>query len=370
MKQLIARDVLAVQNSQNASHSLNGLGSSQDWIVLLREQQIKSEVAQELEKATSILKRGKDIDPMKLRSSIEKLTNNTAAMMRLSDVEDKPMLMIKTGWRSLDAHLGGLPEAGLVTILAPTKMGKTSVLIRIAGSMLKQYPEKDIAIFSIEMTETQFKARWREIWPECKNEDLRRLRIDHLVDSVYDVSAKAASLEVSMIGIDFADLLITGEVDPSKMEEIYRVLSKLATRLSVPIVLLAQTNDAWKGGVPRPSHIRWSRMAEALSFMLLAVYNPAKDYKAEDSKANMGLEHITGKAYVVCWLCRSKTEHDLPGAIQVPWNGQTGWADGSPGKWYELETGATKSKQSRKRVLAIGDDDDRDNNWSDYDDEI
>ena len=150
---------------------------------------------------------------------------------------------------------------------------------------------------------------------------------------------------IGLVGIDFADLLIRGTVDSAQMEEVYRVCQNLAIDMRIPVVLLAQVSRNYTGGLVRPFHARWTAMAEALSWMLLTLYSPARDYfrKTRDTDTG-GLPTEYGQSYMVFWLCRSKTNSELPGAIQLPWVGETGWCAKSRGRWFSLN----KAEQIRK----------------------
>jgi hypothetical protein len=141
-----------------------------------------------------------------------------------------------------------------------------------------------------------------------------------------------------MMVIDFADLIIEGETGVASMSDMYLALMMGAKKLRVPIFLLSQLSGGYKGGIPRPNHLRWTRLAEALAYMVLMVYNPSIDYFAE-SESDM-IPIVQDRAYIVAWKCRGgfrKHMKDNPGAIQIPFRGKHGWDYTHKGSWFRLK---------------------------------
>ena len=327
-----------VRTATDAAASLNGLGDSVDWVDLLHNSFVQYEVGTGLESVAKKLQRGMEIDIPKTVELVSRLTNNHGSFLRMSDVEAGDMRLIRTGVHSVDYHIGGIPEAGLVTIAAPPKTGKTSFMAAMIASYTEKHKNKTAIVFTREMLESQYKKRTMEVYPELSQEAQSRIVLCHDVSSVGEVASKAATVgeDLGIIGVDFADLLIGGMVDPAKMEEVYRVLALLANQLRVPVVLLAQLSGGYRGGIPRPHHLRWTRMAEALSWTLWTLYAPARDYFAEEKEKDKLLPVVPGKSYLAAWFCRSATKIELPGAIQLNWNGATGWSK-NRGRWFSLE---------------------------------
>jgi len=332
-----------IRTATDAVASLNGLGESVDWPEVLHKSFVQYDVGTGLESIAKKLQRGMEIDPARAVEMISRITTNKGSMLRMSDVVAGNMKLIKTGVKSIDHHIGGVPEAGLVTIAAPPKTGKTSYLAEIVASYVELHKKKVAAVFTREMVESQYKQRTLEVHPDLSDDAQSRLILCHDVSSVGEVANRAATIgeDLGIIGVDFADLLIGGIVDPAKMEEVYRVLALLANQLHVPVILLAQLSGGYRGGIPRPYHLRWTRMAEALSWTLWTLYAPARDYFAEEKEPL--LPSVPGKSYIAAWFCRSKTNTELPGAIQLSWSGETGWSK-NRGKWFSLEKNQKASK--------------------------
>jgi len=179
------------------------------------------------------------------------------------------------------------------------------------------------------------------------------LFLAHSVHSAGEAAAKASTIDnLGLVGLDFADLLVSGEVNPARMEEVYRVNQNLAIDLEIPVILLAQLSRNYQGGIPRPIHIRWTAMAEALSWLLMTLYAPSRDYFVGNSDENL-LPTDYGQAYIIPWMCRSRTVRELPGAIQLPWVGETGWCGKARGKWFSLNKAERKRENDDEEDIAF-----------------
>jgi hypothetical protein len=336
-----------------ALKSLNGMGERTDWGSLLRKSYNMHVIGGQLESSGKKLQRGVEIDIPFTLKTIGELTNGKGDLIKASDVTPSDVSLVKTGWKPLDLHIGGLPEVGLTTIAAPAKTGKTSWLCKVVGCFLREHQDKNVVVITKEMINSQFMMRFMEVNPDATQQELRRLYLAHSVHSMAEAAAKASTVDdIGLIGIDFADLLISGEVNPARMEEVYRISQNLAIDVEIPVVLLAQLSRNYQGGIPRPFHIRWTAMAEALSWLLMTLYAPSRDYFAGNTDKDL-LPVDYGQAYVIPWMCRSKTKKELPGAIQLPWVGETGWCGKSRGKWYRLDKANRRKEENDEEDIAF-----------------
>jgi hypothetical protein len=108
--------------------------------------------------------------------------------------------------------------------------------------------------------------------------------------------------------------------------------------LKIPVVLLSQLNRNYTGGLPRPIHLRYTGLAEAVSWGIWMTYNPYTEFHACDDSI---LPPLTDKGYILAWKMRGGMQrHDnKPGAICLGWNGATGWAeDCEQTDWFLLKT--------------------------------
>jgi hypothetical protein len=111
-----------------------------------------------------------------------------------------------------------------------------------------------------------------------------------------------------------------------------------AKQLHCPIVALAQLSGNYQGGVPRPQYLRYTRLAEALAWQIIMLYNPSEDYFADDTDSDL-LPIVDGFGYAICWKVRGgfrKHKGESPGAISIPFKGSKGWHPKDEGRWFSL----------------------------------
>jgi replicative DNA helicase len=271
------------------------------------------------------------------------MENTGGDFIPLSEIEPGEIAFKETGFTAIDKHLGGLPIVGQVIVAAQTSTGKTSFMIGLASCWAKKHQKENVAIFTLEMMKEEIARRFDEIYL-LNNETKDRIQINDAIVTPEEVIAKASTIEnLGLVCVDFADLLIKGETTESAMAHIYRTFMLGAKTLGCPVVLLSQLNRGYSGGIPRPSDIRYTGLAEALGWMILMLYNPATDwFSEEDTKDKSGKEILTmreGYAYILAWKCRGGFRfhpNDSPGAIQINFNGKRGWRTDSEGKWFDL----------------------------------
>jgi hypothetical protein len=79
-------------------------------------------------------------------------------------------------------------------------------------------------------------------------------------------------------------------------------------------------------------------MAKVLAWMQLMLYRPAEDTHAEKDAEKLPI--ISDIGYIIAWKIRGgfrKHKDESPGAIQLPFDGETGW-NMELGKWFSLKT--------------------------------
>jgi Replicative DNA helicase len=333
--------LMPIQSAVQAASSVNQ-DSRVDWVQVLEKASIRSDLAFQFDKHAKKLRRGEDIDAPNLISQLNKLSKVESKVQTLYSIKEETVAFLPTGWRAFDENLVGLPKVGLVVIGAPPKTGKTTSLIKISVSFIRKYPDKKALLFSFEMPAGEYKKRIHDlnlVHPLTEEEENRILICEEImsVDAMANVTAGFAKDNIGLVGIDFVDFLVQDVMDEQKMTHCYLTCATLAKQLSIPVILLSQLNGYYQGGLPRPIHLRFTRMAEALSWMVLMLYNPAQDYF---EKKDAGLPITIGKAYIIAWLIRGGFPNhleDSPGAIQISWSGKTGWMD--RGSWRTLQKG-------------------------------
>lgn len=327
-----------VQASIDAAKRVNGLGDS-NWIQILENSALYYDAGNKMERLGRKLQMGEDID----WSIVSSIAHNAQSgvggeFIPLANIEPGEIPFKLTGFKALDVHFGGLPEVGQVVVAAPPGTGKTTFMVGLAGCYAVTHPDEQVAIFTLEMMKQEIALRFKEV--TTLDDDARnRIQINDAVLTPEEVVSKASSFEnLGLVCIDFADLLIKGETSESTMAHIYRTFMLGAKQLGCPIVLLSQLNRGYSGGIPRPTDIRYTGLAEALAWMILMLYNPSNDFFGEED--NDILSIVNGTAYIICWKIRGGFRmhpDDSPGAIQIPFKGSRGWKTDSTGKWFSLK---------------------------------
>lgn len=199
--------------------------------------------------------------------------------------------------------------------------GKTAFAKILAQAFALRWPEKIVALFSVEMMGEEIAGRFKVKGSEKKDWHDRIFIDDQAFMTPEQIVSRSATIEnLGMIVIDFADLLIAGGGDENKYSGMYIYLMQAAKQLKCPIVILAQFSRTYSGGIPRPHHLRYTGLAEALGWSIFTLYNPNTDYFAEQED-KLILPPIPDHAYICVWKQRGgfrQHPNDSPGAISVP----------------------------------------------------
>ena len=330
------------RDSVAASEEVNSGTTPLNWLKLLEQSASRFKSGVDLEKVGRDLQDGKEVDLGRILQYTSQIELGYRAMTPLSQVEPEKNSLIKTGYAPVDEWFGGIPKAGLTLIAGATGIGKTFIALRIALCMIRKYPKKKVAIFSLEMLMSQLVARYLTMDKKMTLKDRERIlasESSYTMSEVYAVAARTAATEdLGMIVIDFADLLVEGEQSEAVMGKIYRAASILAKQTKVPVVLVAQLNrENYKGGVPKIHHVRYSGMAEMMSSLILLLYNPnmiLADFS--NKEASTMLPPVQGKGYIIGGKARFGFKKGTPGAVQVDWDGGAGWGDTVYGQYIPL----------------------------------
>jgi replicative DNA helicase len=228
-----------------------------------------------------------------------------------------------------------LPSVGLVVIGGLPGSGKTWSWIKLSSEFAKEHPDKLVAFFSLEMILGEIKERYNAM--SYPAEVMHRIRVCPHPMNVEAVIAKAATFEnLGLVGIDFADLLVEKDTNESEMTRIYRVLMLGAKELNCPIVLYAQLNGSTER-LPRPNNLRWTRLAEALGWSVLMLYNPATDWR-EGITTKTKLQKYKNHVYLLAWKMRGGFRNHLddnPGAISISYRQDKGFGNNS--HWFKID---------------------------------
>ena len=184
---------------------------------------------------------------------------------------------LPTGFSDLDNALGGLNKSDLILIAARPAMGKTSFALNMALSAAKQ-SGKDVAVFQLEMSDTQLTTRMISSEALVDSRKLRMGSLDegdwekiahvsatlsktniYIEDSsaitVSEIKAKCRRLgsRLGLVVIDYLQLMQGSKHSENRVQqisEISRSLKVMARELDVPVICLSQLS---RGPEQRPN---------------------------------------------------------------------------------------------------------------------
>lgn len=356
----------ALQSSHSAALSLNGAGASEqqikcghcgsynkiyetcsqcgasgqeiDWVKVLENASQRHRTGEQIKKFHSAWERGKNVSLSKLTTIARQFEEAGADFQTMAQVEEGEVNFKKTGIAWIDQWNGGVAEVGVTNIAGRPKVGKTTLVMAFVRGWLNEHPEENIAVFTLEMTNRQFKNRFLGLYPDTTPEEMERVYLFSSYVSAEGAINKTAGIEgAGLMIVDFADLMVAGEVSETNTTAMYKALAFGSKDLGIPIVVLSQLSGSYDGGLPRPNHVRYSRLIEALVVMNLMLYVPQNDwFPLKDTDI---LPVVPGYGWVLRWFSRFETKEyaGTPIAISVEYNGASGWSITDEGTPESLE---------------------------------
>jgi replicative DNA helicase len=180
-----------------------------------------------------------------------------------------------SGFRDLDEITGGFQPSNLIVLAARPSMGKSALVTNIAENVAVKH-EKPVALFSLEMSETELAQRFvasqarmsgdklrkgqvaRGDWPKvikaCEKLAKAPLWVDDSSDiDILELRAKARRLHsremsrggLGLIVVDYLQLMRPDRMTDSRVEQVGQIsrgLKILARELDVPVVAVSQLN--------------------------------------------------------------------------------------------------------------------------------
>src|SRR3954469_20284761 len=205
--------------------------------------------------------------------SIEQLLHNELELLQKLSLEGTPITGTPSGFKRLDEITGGFQPGNLIILAARPSMGKSALMANFAEHAALS-SSKAVALFSLEMSESELAQRFIASQAAVKGDDLRKgkvpdarwgkivaayqrlagskLYVDDSSDlTVLDVRAKARRLAqqnadgLGLILIDYLQLMRTAGDSDNRAEQIGQIsrgLKTLARELEVPVIALSQLN--------------------------------------------------------------------------------------------------------------------------------
>ncbi len=238
--------------------------------------------------------------------------------------EDKTQYQgLRSGYSQLDSYISGLNKSDLIVIAGRPGMGKSALALNMAANVAKRNPDKDICVFSLEMSKEQLATRMlssEALVPntqlnsgEISNEEWVKLasaadvlsQVSIYIDdtagiTVPQMKAKLRRMKnLGMVIIDYLQLMESPENHTNRVtevSEITRQVKLMAKELDVPVLLLSQLNrsvESRQDHRPMPSDLRESGSIEQDADIILFVYREGV-YNKEDPNQSAA-ECIIGK---------------------------------------------------------------------------
>src|SRR5438270_1368070 len=274
----------------------------------------------------SVLEVAHDDRQKKFRPIAEILDEETDKLHRLSTVKTA-LTGTPSGFKDLDEKTGGFQPGNLIVLAARPSMGKSALVCNIAENAV--LAGKPVALFSLEMSDSELAQRFVASQANIKGEDLRRgkvaesrwpkileacqrlsdapLFVDDSSDTgVLEVRAKARRLHhqveggLGLIIVDYLQLMRhEGRVE-SRVEQVGQIsrgLKGLARELGVPVIALSQLSRAveQRGGDKKPvlSDLRESGAIEQEADLVMFIYRD--EYYDKESERQGESGHIVAK---------------------------------------------------------------------------
>ncbi|MDE6518857.1 MAG: replicative DNA helicase [Ruminococcus sp.] len=257
---------------------------------------------------------------------------------KLSGEDREKYIGARTGFTLLDKITSGLNKSDLIIIAARPGMGKTSFVMNIARNVART-TEKEVAIFSLEMSKEQLATRMLSTEARVSSESFRNggintdewgriadcasylsllpIYIDETANvTVPQMKAKLRRLKnLGLVIIDYLQLMGSTSHSDNRVNvvsEITRQLKIMAKELNVPVILLSQLSRAVEGRndkKPVLSDLRDSGSIEQDADIVLFLYRDAY-YNTQSELQNVS-ECIV-----------AKNRHGELGNVKLMWNGK------------------------------------------------
>jgi len=275
----------------------------------------------------SVLEVATDDRQKKIRSIADILHEETDKLHRLS-VSKTALTGTPAGFKDLDEKTGGFQPGNLIILAARPSMGKSALVTNMAENAA--LAGHAIALFSLEMSESELAQRFVASQARIKGEDLRRgkvaaerwpkileacdrlaqapLYVDDSSDTgVLEVRAKCRRLHsqvpggLGLIIIDYLQLMRSEGHIESRVEQVGQIsrgLKGLARELNVPVIALSQLSRAVEqrgkeDKKPILSDLRESGQIEQDADLVMFIYRD--EYYNQDSEREGEADIIIAK---------------------------------------------------------------------------
>lgn len=290
--------------------------------------------------------------------SIGKAANNVLERVAEAMMNGKP-LGISTGYRSLDAMMGGFFNGEMTVVAGRPGMGKTQLVLQSGIEIAKQ--GKHFHFISLEMTPEQLTTRviaemagvGQSAIRSAKltQDDFRRMQeaaalIQSLPFKIAScrtpnelwayVSMNKARGEMDAFAIDYLQLM-SGDGNSKSIREqevasISRTIKRCSTEFNIPAIALSQLSRAveTRGGDKRPvlSDLRESGAVEQDGDIIMFITRP-EIYNFDEYSVNGQMMETQNLAVITCAKMRGDSPFEIPMKFK---NGVFSDYDSAPGQ--------------------------------------
>jgi replicative DNA helicase len=245
--------------------------------------------------------------------AIEDVLHDELDKLELASREGIALTGTPSGFNDIDELTGGFQPGNLIVLAARPSMGKSALVTNIAENAAIDYG-RPVALFSLEMSETELAQRFIASQAKLNGDDLRKGRVrpdrwpkvvkatEKLAQSplyvddssdigIMEVRAKARRLharkELGLIIVDYLQLMRAEDSSQSRVEQIgqmSRGLKLLARELGVPVIAVSQLSRAVEARPdkrPLLSDLRESGQIEQDADLVMFIYRD--EYYNRDS---------------------------------------------------------------------------------------
>lgn len=237
---------------------------------------------------------------------------------------------IPTGYKDLDAMIGGWQDEALIVLAARPAMGKSAIVTNMAEAALKGgFP---VAVFSLEMSRSEILRRMLAVNANVHGDKLLRgplsadqlkrikeasaiiqkwpLHVDEGVDAgIYDIRSRARRLNsrlpfgLGLVIVDYLQLIRPENPNANRVTEIgamTRGLKTLAKELGIPVLAISQLSRALElrsDKHPQLSDLRESGSIEQDADLVLFLHRPGYyDDEVDISETDLSVaKHRNGR---------------------------------------------------------------------------
>ena len=263
--------------------------------------------------------------------SIEEILHEEIDKLEQLSRDGQAVTGVASGFKDIDDITGGFQPSNLIVLAARPSMGKSALVTNMAENVALK-AQKPVALFSLEMSETELAQRFvasqarmsgdrlrkgqvaRDDWPRvvraCESLVKAPLWIDDSSDiDVLELRAKARRLHANesrnnrgglgLIIVDYLQLMRADPTADSRVEQVGQIsrgLKILARELNVPVLAVSQLNrspEQRPDKRPLLSDLRESGQIEQDADLVMFIYRD--DYYNPESEERGVAEIIIGK---------------------------------------------------------------------------